>query len=159
MIRSSKHRAAALMMASAAFVLGAGPAAAAAPIVDSSTVHVERPFIDCPDFSTLGVWDVNHRLTLFVDAEGTPIRDIEQVEFSGRIVNASTGAWVADSGARTYFDTLAPDGSFLTTYAVEVRHSDYIHGAGRTDFQTGDFNGLDGFDQANLDALCEALDG
>jgi hypothetical protein len=159
MIRSSKHRAAALVMASAAFALGAGPAAAAAPIADSSTVHIERPFIDCPDFSTLGVWDINHRLTLFVDSEGTPIRDIEQVEFSGRIVNTSTGAWVADSGARTYFDTLAPDGSFLTTYAVEVRHSDYIHGAGRTDFQTGDFNGLDAFGQANLDALCEALDG
>ena len=159
MIRSSKHRVAALVMASVAAMASVGAVAAAAPVVDSSTVHVERPFIDCPDFSTLGVWDINHRLTLFVDSEGTPIRDIEQVEFSGRIVNTSTGAWVADSGARTYFDTLAPDGSFLTTYAVEQRHSLYIHGAGRTDFQTGDFNGLDAFDPANLDALCEALGG
>jgi hypothetical protein len=159
-VRSSKnHRVAALVMASAALVLGAGPAAAAAPAVDSWTVHVESPFIDCPDISTLGVLDISHRLTLFVDSEGTPIRDIEQVEFSGRIVNTSTGAWVADSGSRTFFDTLAPDGSFLTTYMVEVRHSDYIHGAGRTDFQTGDFNGLDAFDPANLDALCEALGG
>ena len=160
MVRSSKkHRVAELLMASAALLLGAGTTAASAPLVDRSTVHVERPFIDCPDFSTLGVWDINHRLTLFVDSEGTPIRDIEQVNFSGRIVNTSTGAWVADSGARIYFDTLAPDGSFLTTYAVEVRHSDYIHGAGRTDFQTGDFKGLDAFDSANVDALCEALGG
>jgi hypothetical protein len=146
-------------MASAAVVLGAGTTAASAPIVDSSTVHVERPFIDCPDFATLGVWDIDHRLTIFVDSEGTPIRDIEQVEYDGRIVNAETGAWVSDSGARTYFDTLAPDGSFLTTYMVEQRHSLYIHGAGRMDFQTGEFNGLDGFAPANLDALCEALGG
>jgi hypothetical protein len=156
---SKKHRVAALVMASAALALSVGTTAAAAPTVDSWTVHVERPFVDCPDFSTLGVWDITHRLTIFLDAEGTPIRDIEQVEYSGRLVNTETGAWVADSGARTFFDTLAPDGSFLTTYMVEVRNSAYIHGAGRTDFQTGDFNGLDAFDPANLDALCAALDG
>jgi hypothetical protein len=146
-------------MASAALVLSAGSVTATSPTVDSSTVHIERPFIDCPDFSTLGVWDISHRLTIFYDAEGTPVRDIEQVDYSGRIVNTETGAWVADSGARTYFDTLAPDGSFLTTYQVEQRHSLYIHGAGRTDFQTGDFNGLNAFDPANVAALCEALGG
>jgi hypothetical protein len=158
-IRSSMHRAAALVMASAVLALGAGTVAASAPTVDTWTFHIERPFIDCPDFSTLGVWDITHRLTVFVDSAGTPIRDIEQVDFSGRIVNTETGAWVADSGARTFFDTLAPDGSFLTTYSVEQRHSLYIHGAGRRDFQTGDFSGLDGFDPANLAALCEALAG
>jgi hypothetical protein len=145
------------VIAVAALALGAGTTAAAAPTVDSWTVQVERPFIDCPEFATLGVWDIGHRLTIFVDSDGTPIRDIEQVEYSGRIVNTDTGAWVADSGARTFFDTLAPDGSFLTTYMVEVRHSAYIHGAGRTDFQTGDFVGLDAFDSANQEALCEAL--
>jgi hypothetical protein len=156
--RSSKtNRAAALVMAGAALAVSAGTTAASAPDVVSWTVHVERPFIDCPDFATLGVWAIGHRLTIFVDADGIPIRDIEQVEYSGRIVNAETGAWVADSGARTFFDTLAPDGSFLTTYMVDVRHSAYIHGAGRTDFQTGDFNGLDGLDPANVDALCGAL--
>ena len=159
MIRSPKHRVAALVMAGAALAASSGAVAAAAPIVESSTVHVERPFIDCPGFSTVGIWDISHRLTLFLDASGTPIRDIEEVDFSGRIVNATTGAWVADSGARIYFDTLAPDGSFLTTYAVEQRHSQYIHGAGRTDFQTGDFNGRNAFDPANVDALCEALGG
>lgn len=146
-------------MASAALVASTGAVAAVAPSVDTWSVHVERPFIDCPDFSTLGVWDISHRLTIFYDSAGTPIRDIEQVDFAGRIVNTETGAWVADSGGRTFFDTLAPDGSFLTTYAVEVRHSDYIHGAGRTDFQTGEFNGRDAFDPANVDALCDALDG
>ena len=156
---SKKHRVAALVMASAALVVGTGTVAASAPTVISSTNHIERPFIDCPDFGTVGVWDISHRLTIFYDAAGTPIRDIEQVDFSGRIVNAESGAWVADSGARTYFDTLAPDGSFLATYAVEQRHSRYIHGAGRTDFQTGDFSGLAAFSEANLASLCEALGG
>jgi hypothetical protein len=146
-------------MASAILAASAGAVAAVTPTVNSWTAHIERTFIDCPEFSTVGVWDISHRLTLFVDSEGTPIRDIEQVDFSGRIVNTETGAWVADSGSRTFFDTLAPDGSFLTTYAVEVRHSAYIHGAGRTDFQSGDFSGLNAFDPANLDALCAALDG
>ena len=159
MNRSPKHRVAALVMAGAGLAASAGTAAAVAPIVESSTVHVERPFVDCPGFSTVGIWDISHRLTLFLDTSGTPIRDIEEVDFSGRIINASTGAWVADSGGRKYFDTLAPDGSFLTTYSVEQRHSQYIHGAGRTDFQTGDFNGRNAFDPTNVDALCEALGG
>ena len=159
MIRSSKHRVAALVMASAALALGAGSAAAAAPTVESSTVHVERPFIDCPDFTVLGIWDISRRTSFFFDSEGTAIRDIERVDFSGRLVNETTGAWVADSGSRTFFDTLAPDGSYLTTYMVQVRHSAYIHIAGRTDFQSGEFNGRDGMDEAGIAALCEALGG
>jgi hypothetical protein len=66
---------------------------------------------------------------------------------------------VPDSGSRTFFDTLAPDGSFLTTYMVEMRKSAYVHTAGRTDFQTGDFTGTSGFDDAGIAALCEALGG
>jgi hypothetical protein len=159
MFRSSKHRVAALAMAGAALLLGAAPAAAATPTVDSWTVHVERPFVDCADFSVMGVWDISHRLTLYYDSAGTAIRDTERVDFAGRLVNTSTGASVADSGTRIFFDTLAPDGSFLTTYSVQVRHSAYVHTAGRTDFQTGDFNGLDGMSPANIAALCETLGG
>jgi hypothetical protein len=159
MFWSSRHRGAALALASTALLISAAPAAAVTPTVDSWTVHVERPFVDCPGFSTVGVWDISHRLTIYYNSEGTATRDIEQVDYAGRIVNASTGASVADSGSRTFFDTLAPDGSFLTTYMVEVRHSAYIHGAGRTDFQTGESSGLDGLDPANVADLCEALGG
>ena len=159
MIWSSKHRAAALAMASAVLLIGATPAAAATPTVDSWTVHIERPFLDCADFSVVGVWDISHRLTVYFDSEGTAIRDIENVDFAGRLVNASTGASVADSGSRIFFDTLAPDGSYLTTYSVQVRHSAYVHAAGRIDFQTGEFHGRDGMDAANISALCEALGG
>jgi hypothetical protein len=159
MIGSTKRRVAALAIAGAALASSAGAVAAVAPTVETSTVHIERPFTDCPGFSVLGVWDISHRLTIFYDSEGTPIRDIEQVEYTGRLVNTSTGAWVADGGAKTYFDTLAPDGSYLTTYGVEVRRSAYVHTAGRWDFQTGELSGLDGFTDAGFAALCEALGG
>jgi hypothetical protein len=147
------------VLAAAGFVLSAAPAVAATPTVESWTVHVQRPFVDCATFSVVGVWDISHRLTLYYDAAGIATRDNERVDFAGQLVNASTGAAVADSGTRIFFDTLAPDGSFLTTYAVQVRHSAYVHVAGRTDFQTGDFNGVNGLDDAGIAALCAALGG
>jgi hypothetical protein len=156
---SSRHRAAALALASAALLAGAAPAAAATPTVASWTVHVERPFVDCGGFQTVGAWTISHRLTIFYDSDGVATRDIEAVDFVGEVNNPTTGASVADSGARIFFDTLAPDGSFLTTYAVEVRKSAYVHTAGRTDFQTGAFAGSNGFDEAGVAALCDALGG
>jgi hypothetical protein len=159
MIGSTRSRLALFATATAALMVTAAPAAAAAPTVTTSTVHVERPFVDCPDFSVVGIWDITHRLTLFVNAEGTPTRDIERVDFRGRLVNTSTGASVPDSGSRIFFDTLAPDGSYLTTYGVQVRHSQYVHTAGRTDFQTGVFHGRDGMGPGSISALCDALGG
>ena len=157
MIRSRKQQLAATTLAAMALALSAGSAAAARPTVESSTRHVERPFIDCPGFTVQGVWEIDHKVTFFLGDDGVAIRDIERVDYEGRLVNPTTGAWVADSGSKTYFDTLAPDGSYLTTYGVEVRKSDFVHLAGRTDFQTGDFRGHDGFAPTNIDALCEAL--
>jgi hypothetical protein len=158
-LRSSKQQAAALALAGAALLGSAAPAAAVTPTVESWTVHVERPFVDCPDFTVLGVWDISHKLTFFYDASGVAVRDIERVDFSGHLTNPGSGAWVADAGSRTFFDTLAPDGSYLATFMVQVRKSAYVHVAGRTDFQTGDFNGRNGLDDAGIAALCEALAG
>jgi hypothetical protein len=158
-IGSFRHRALALTSAAIALLVTVAPAAAAAPTVETWTVHVDRPFVTCPGFSVLGVWDITHRLTLFFDAEGVAIRDIEQVDFSGSLVNVATGEAVPDSGSRTFFDTLAPDGSYLTTYMVQVRHSAYVHTAGRTDFQTGGSTGVDGMAPANVAALCDELGG
>jgi hypothetical protein len=157
MTGSSKHRIAALAMASAALALTAAPAAAMAPITETSTVDVERPFLDCPGFNVIGTWQIDHKLTFFFDSDGVAIRDIERIDFAGRLVNAATGSWVADSGSRTYFDTLAPDGSYLTTYQVQQRQSRYVHTAGRTNFQTGEFHGRDGMSPDGIDALCGAL--
>ena len=157
MIGSLRHRVAIFGAATFALLITAGPVAAAAPSVETWTAHVDRPFVDCPGFSVVGVWDITHRLTVFFDSSGVPTRDIERVDFTGRLINASTGTWVPDSGSRTFFDTLAPDASFLTTYMVSVRHSTYVHGAGRTDFQTGAFRGREDLAPANVEALCEAL--
>jgi hypothetical protein len=157
MNRSRNRRLAATLFAGAALLLSAVPALAAKPSVESWDAQREGPFEDCPGFSTIGSWDIHHKLTYFYDSDGIAIRDIDQVDFTGRIVNAETGAWVPDSGSRTFFDTLAPDGSFLTTYMVTVRKSDYVHDAGRVDFQTGGFHGHEGFTPDNIAALCEAL--
>jgi hypothetical protein len=159
MFASRRRRAAAVALGTAAILITAAPVGAVSPTVVSWTGHVERPFVDCPGFTTIGRWTISHRLTIFSDTDGVAIRDIEAVDYAGEIVNPATGASVADSGSRTFFDTLAPDGSFLTTYAVEVRKSRYVHTAGRTDFQTGDFAGTSGFDDAGVAALCDALDG
>ena len=159
MTRSRNRRLAATLFAGTVLALTAIPALAATPTVETFSAHREVPFEDCPGFATVGVWDIDHKVTYFYDSEGVKIRDHDQVDFTGRIVNAETGAWVPDSGSRTFFDTLAPDGSFLTTYMVTVRKSDYIHDAGRIDFQTGGFHGHDGFTPDNIAALCEALGG
>ena len=156
---SSKRRLATLALAGISLLVTAAPAAAGTPTVDRWTVHVERPFVDCAGFATVGVWDISHRLTVFYDSDGVATRDIEAVDFVGEIVNPSTGASVPDSGSRTFFDTLAPDGSFLTTYMVEMRKSAYVHTAGRTDFQTGAFAGTAGLSDAGIVALCGALGG
>jgi hypothetical protein len=158
MVWTAKRRMAALMVACAATLVSVTPAAAASPTVDVFTVHREASIADCADFTIDASWDITHRLTVFADESGVPVRDIERVDYTGRFSNSETGASVPDSGTRIFFDTLAPDGSFLTTYMVEVRKSAYVHVAGRTDFQTGAFHGTSGFDDAGIAALCAALD-
>ena len=158
MNRNQIRRTVTAVAASLAFVATmAAPAQAAAPAVETWTNHVDRPYFSCGGFDVNGVWDIAHRLTFFFDANGVAIRDIERVDYQGRFVNAETGAWVEDSGLIIYFDTLAPDGSYLTTYSTQVRHDAFIHGAGRLDVQTGTFRGKDGETSAGVDALCAEL--
>lgn len=135
----------------------AGPASAARPSVDTWTNSVDRYYLSCDGFDVNGVWEISHKLTFYLDASGVPVRDMEQVEFVGHFVNTVTGASVPDSGSIRWFDTLAPDGSYLTTYQTTVRHSRWIHGAGRIDFQLGVYHGNDGEDAAGVAALCAAL--
>ena len=140
-----------------ALSIAAAPALAKAPSVETWTNHSDHPYLGCDGFDANGVWDITHKLTFFFNASGVAIRDTERVDFVGRFVNSETGAWVADSGAIIYFDTLAPDGSYLTTYSTQVRHSAYIHSAGRVDFQAGTFHGRDGESAAGVASLCAAL--
>ena len=135
---------------------GAQPAAAASPEVYTWSNDVDAAYFDCGSFEAHGVWTVSHVLTFYLDQEGTAIRDREKVEFTGAFVNPETGASIRDSGQIMWFDTLAPDGSYLTTMSNVIRRSDYFKVAGRTDFQHGTFHGVDRFD-VNIPAACAAL--
>jgi len=157
MSSSTTRRAIALAAACAASVLAVGSATAIQPITVTASLPIERPFDPCPDFDVIGSWQIDRKLVLYLDDTGTPIRDIERISFSGRLINAETGAWVPDSGQRIFFDTLDANGDFLTTVVNDVRKSQYVHGATRFDFQTGDFHGKDAMSPENWAALCEAL--
>lgn len=157
MTRSSIRRMAAVASALAIALLAAGTAAASAPVSESWTNNVDRPYLDCPSFTVNGVWQISHTLTFFYDKSGAAIRDTELIDFRGSFVNATTGASVPDSGRIMFFDTLAPDGSYLTTVANQIRHSKYMHGAGRIDFQREVYHGTDGENAAGVGALCAAL--
>ena len=153
-----KRLAAATVTAAGLLIATVGPSFAAGPQVDTWSNDVNVPYVDCGSFAAHGVWTVSHRLTTWYAADGTPLRDHEIVEFKGAFVNPDTGASIPDSGRIVYFDTLNPDGSFATTMQNAVRKSAYVHGAGRTDFQTGVHRGnLD--TDAEYVALCEALGG
>ena len=134
----------------------AGPASAAAPQVYSNPGDVDVEYFDCGTFVAHGVWHVEDTLTIYVDNNGTPIRDREMVVFTGTFVNPKTGASISDAGHIVWFDDLNPDGSFAATWRNVVRKSDYFKVAGRTDFQTGTFRGVDRFD-VNIPAACAAL--
>ena len=153
-----RRRSIAAATGSLVFLAGlAVPIQAASPSVETWTNHVDVPYLSCPGFDVNGVWDISHRLTFFFDANGVAIRDTERVDYAGRFVNATSGSWVPDSGSILYFDTLAPDGSYLTTMSNQVRHSAFTHTAGRSDFQSGAFRGRDGWSDASVAALCAAL--
>ena len=157
MTRSPIRRMTAIASAIAIALLAAGTATASAPVSESWTSNVDRPYLYCPTFTVNGVWAISHTLTFFFDNNGVAIRDTELIDFRGSFVNATTGASVQDSGRILFFDTLAPDGSYLTTVANQVRHSKYMHGAGRIDFQREVYHGTDGENAAGVAALCAAL--
>jgi len=100
----------------------AAPVAAAGPTVENWTTTRDVPYFDCPaGFTVNGVWTVNHVLKIWFHADGTPDRDIDQMSFTGAFVNHANGTSIADAGKVIYFDTLAPDFSYLSTEANVLR--------------------------------------
>jgi len=153
-----KRLAAATVTAAGLVIAMVGQSLAAGPQVDTWSNDVNVPYVDCGTFMADGVWTVSHRLTTWFDAAGDPARDHEIVTFAGAFVNHDTGKSVPDSGQSVYFDTLNPDGSYATTMQNTVRHSRYLHTAGRFDFQTETFHGNADTPDKYV-ALCEALGG
>ena len=133
------------------------PTSASSPQVSTWTNQaVDAGYFWCGSTPITGDWMVSHTLKIFFNADGTPTRDIETIDYTGAFVNPANGLSIADSGRSTFFDTLAPDYSYISTMMNGVRHSAYFHAAGRTDFQTGAHVGVDKY-EVGLAAACVAL--
>ncbi len=145
------------LLAAGLLVGAAAPASAATPQVFTWTHHAVDPdYFECNGQPIDGIWDTSHRLTVFFDNAGTPIRDIEDMTYAGSFVNPANGKSIADSGQAIFFDTLDANGNFLTTMMNSVRHSQYFVVAGRDDFQTGAHYGVNRWD-SGIAAACAAL--
>jgi hypothetical protein len=130
---------------------------AAAPTIDTWSNHVVSvDYFECGQQAINGDWTISHHLTTFYNKDGSPARDIEKIDFVGAFVNPANGASIADSGQIVFFDTLAPDYSYLATVMNVVRKSAYLHAAGRNDFDSGKSVGMDNWD-AGVDGACAAL--
>lgn len=163
------HRRIALLAASAALAissLGAAAASAAAPETYTWTNHYDGPSLDCPGFTAFGDWVIDHQLTVYLDRAGNATGDLERVTFDGRFYNPDTGVSVPDSGTKRFLDTFAADGSYASTIFTYVRVDAYVGEAGRVVLGPQDANGdqselrsvgHQGFDDANIAALCAAL--
>ena len=159
MTRSRNRRLAATLFAGAALALTAVPALAVTPTVETLTAHREVPFVDCPGFTALGIWDIDHKLTYFYDSDGVATRDHDQVDFT-RTDRQCGDRRVGPRQRIAHLLRHACARRLLPDHLLgQVRKSDYVHDAGRIDFQTGEFRGHDGFGPDNIAALCEALGG
>ena len=65
MTRSRNRRLAARLIAGAALALTTVPALAVTPTVETSSGHREVSFADCPGFTAVGIWDIDHKVTYF----------------------------------------------------------------------------------------------
>jgi hypothetical protein len=163
------HRRIGLMAASAALAIttiGAGSALAAQPYTESWTSHYDVPSLDCGSFMAWAEFTINHKLTVYLDAAGNAIGDLERIAFNGRFYNPDTQVSVADRGTKRFLDTFAPDGSYASTDFTYQRIDEYLGEAGHVILGPTDANGdqaelrsvgHEGFNDASIAALCIAL--
>ena len=139
----------------------AAVASADAPTVTQDSLHRSIPhFLECPGFTVAGVFDVDRTVTTFVDHDGTPIRQVTHVHFTGTLTNTSSGKSIPDAGnqvvtvdlltgtqtvdARVRVDTVPGEGVILAQVGRLVRNAQgaLIFVAGQQDVATnnlGDF--------------------
>ena len=74
-------------------------AAASAPNSVDETFHRSIPnFILCPGFTVRGEFDVSRTVTTFYDENGSPIRQVTHVHFTGTLTNSLSGKTIDDAG-------------------------------------------------------------
>jgi hypothetical protein len=77
----------------------ASTAAANAPTIVDESFHRSIPnFISCPGFTVRGEFDVARTVMTFYDSDGAIVRQVTHVHFTGTLINAVTGASIADEG-------------------------------------------------------------
>jgi hypothetical protein len=90
-------------------------AAAVEPTRETVTLHrVVNPFVTCPGFPVIGVFDITRELTTFYDQDGTPVMRIIYAEITGTLTNADTGYSLPTSGVRIFHFDLITGEEFTT---------------------------------------------
>ena len=78
-------------------------AAAVEPTRETVTLHrVVNPFVTCPGFAVIGVFDLTREITTFYDQNGTPVKRIIYAEFTGTATNAVSAYSLPTSGVRIF---------------------------------------------------------
>ncbi len=143
----------------------ASSAAAVEPTRETVTLHrVVNPFVSCPGFAIIGVFDITREITTFYDQNGTPVMRIIYAEITGTVTNAVTGYSLPTSGVRIFHFDLVTGEEFTTGSNNFTKLPDggvAIGGAGRLVFDAqGHLVEHDGPDTAAEQAqLCTALAG
>jgi hypothetical protein len=143
----------------------ASSAAAVEPTRETVTLHrVVNPFLSCPGFAIIGVFDITREITTFYDQNGTPVMRIIYAEITGTVTNAVTGYSLPTSGVRIFHFDLVTGEEFTTGSNNFTKLPDggvAIGGAGRLVFDAqGHLVEHDGPDTAAEQAqLCTALAG
>jgi len=90
-------------------------AAAVEPTRETVTLHrVVNPFVTCPGFAVIGVFDLTREITTFYDQTGTPLKRIIYAEFTGTATNDVTGYTLPTSGVRIFHYDLTTSEFFST---------------------------------------------
>lgn len=138
-------------------------AAAVEPTRETVTLHrVVNPFVTCPGFAVVGVFDITREITTFYDQDGTPVMRIIHADVTGTVTNAVTAYSLPADGVRIFHYDLTT-GQFFSTGSNAVTPlpggGTAIPGAGRLVFdaqgQLIEHTGPDSPDE--IAQLCAAL--
>jgi hypothetical protein len=137
----------------------ASTAAANAPTIVDESFHRSIPnFVSCPGFTAQGEFDVTRTVMTFYDTDGTAVRQVTHVHFTGTLINTATGKSIPDEGnqivivdqaagttavvGRVRVDTVPGGGEILAQVGRVVRDAagNVIFIAGQQDFLTRNFD-------------------
>ena len=142
-------------------LVAAIPVYAAPPVVETGNIDKEVPFLDCGDFvvvdHVLGTW----RSTSFYDNEDKLLKVItvsvgtDNLQKIGDPAIALTGHFTSVDTYNVLTDAWTASGTFLSINLPE--YGKVLKVAGRVNFSTGRFVGVDNAGSEDWALICEAL--